>query len=135
MFNEKRKNTLLLKYGVDIPAKNKEIALKAARTANQITDLIHWFSKETIPCRGSYEVKVVQYFNQNKIDFNWQPQTFLMPDGKTYTPDCYLPDQDLWIEIKGYMRKDAESKWNWFRKEYPNSELWDKEKLLELKCL
>lgn len=133
----RRKKTNLLKYGVDHPSKNKEIALKGARTANQITILKHWLSREDIYCRGTYEVAVIEYFNKNQVDYNFQPQTFLMPSGHTYTPDIYLPDQDLWVEIKGTFRDwdsndDARRKWDWFHKEYSNSELWNKQKLKEL---
>jgi len=80
-------------------------------------------------------LKKFNYLNKNKIDFNWQPQVFLMPNDKTYTPDFYLPDQNLWIEIKGYFRKDALEKWEWFHKNYFNSELWNKEKLVKMKIL
>jgi len=44
-------------------------------------------------------------------------------------------EKKKWIEIKGYFRKDAKKKWNWFHKEYPNSELWDKNKLKEMGLL
>jgi len=30
----------------------------------------------------SHEKHVVEYFNINKIDYNWQVQTFILPDGK-----------------------------------------------------
>ena len=69
-----------------------------------------------------------------KIDFDWQIK-FKMPNEKTYFIDCYLKDSDTYIEIKGYFRKDAEEKWNWFHKEYPNSELWNQKKLEELGIL
>ena len=58
-----------------------------------------------------------------------------MPDGRTYTPDFYLPDLDKYIEIKGYFWGDAQEKWDWFHKEHKNSELWNKNKLKELKIL
>lgn len=132
---EKRKQTCLKNLGVEWPTQNKEVRLKCAKSANKIIELKHWFSNETISCQGSYEVKVVKFYNKNQIAFLWQPQTFTIPDGRTYTPDCYLPDQDLWIEIKGRWYDDALEKWEWFHKEYPNSELWDKNKLKQLGIL
>ena len=54
---------------------------------------------------------------------------------KTYRPDCYLPDEDLWIEIKGYFREIGKVKWSWFHNQHPNSELWNEEKLKELGVL
>jgi hypothetical protein len=125
--------TMLKLYGVENCSQNTEIRLRAAQSANKITTLKHWFSNEDIKCQGGWEVEVVKYFNKNHIDFNWQIQTFIMPNGRTYTPDCYLPDQDLWIEIKGFfMKSTSKEKWEWFHKENPNSELWNKEKLKEM---
>ena len=80
-------------------------------------------------CQGSWEKAVVEYFNKNKINFRWQPRSFLMPNGRKYYPDCYLFSTKKWIEIKGYFRKDAREKWEWFHKEKPNSELWNFKKL------
>ena len=106
--------------------------LKSAENSNQIVSFKHWKCSKDIKCRGTYEVAVIEHLNKNQIDYNFQPQTFLMPIGYTYTPDLYLPDQDLWVEIKGYFWGDAEEKWNWFHREYSNSELWNKQKLKDL---
>jgi hypothetical protein len=129
------RQTNLYKHGFNYPSQNKDIRLKAARSANKIVTLKHWFSGEDIYCQGGWETLVVEYFNKNCIDYNWQVQTFMLPDGRTYTPDCYLPEQDIWIEIKGWHRGDSEEKWNWFHKEYSNSEIWDKNKLREMNIL
>lgn len=122
---KKSMKTCLERYGADNAMKVPELAMKSAKKQNNSYTLRHWFSQEDIVCVGSWEKKVVEYFNNNRIDYLWHPQTFTMPDGHTYTPDCYLPDRDMWIEIKGYMRPDAEENWKWFQSEYPNSELWD----------
>lgn len=58
-----------------------------------------------------------------------------MPNGKTYRPDLFLINENKWIEIKGWMRKDAQEKWDWFLTIMPISELWNKEKLLSLNIL
>lgn len=131
----KAEDTNLLKYGVRNVSQNPEISLRAAKSMNYSVVLVHWFSCEEIICVGSYEKEIVEYFNKNQIDYLWQVQTFTMPDGKTYRPDIYLPEQDLWIEIKGYFRDDAEEKWNWFHKEHPNSELWNENKLKAMTIL
>ncbi|KKK48559.1 hypothetical protein LCGC14_3143890, partial [marine sediment metagenome] len=96
---EKIKQTCLKRYGVENPSQNPEIALKQAKAQNNSFTLMHWYSHEEIVCVASYEKKTVEYFNKNKIDYNWQVQTFLMPNGKTFRPDCYLPDENKWIEI------------------------------------
>ena len=132
---EKIKQVNIKKYGFPCSLQNPTIALKAAKSSNNSAILIHWFSNEEIICIASYEIAVVNYLNTNNIDYLWQVQTFTMLDNKTYRPDIYLPNEDKWIEIKGYFRDDAEEKWNWFHKEYQNSELWDKGKLKELGIL
>jgi hypothetical protein len=38
-------------------------------------------------------------------------------------------------EIKGYFRKGAKEKWDWFQSTVPNSELWNKEILKEMGIL
>ena len=129
---DKRIQTRIKKYGYPYLMQNKELALKSSKTKNEITILHNWKDNSEIACRGSYEVAVVNYLNNYRINFLWQPQTFILPDNKTYTPDLYLPDQNLWIEIKGYFYDDALEKWDWFHKEHTNSELWDKEKLKEM---
>jgi len=114
--------------------------IEKARNQTRSYILYHWKTGAEVVCVASYEKGVVEYFNKNKIDYNWQPKTFKMPPDKngkikTYRPDCYLPDEDKWIEIKGYFRKDAEEKWNWFHKEHQNSELWNKQRLKEMRLI
>ena len=67
----------------------------------------------------------------------FEPQVFkLTVDGKetTYLPDFYLPEFDLWIEIKGWFRPKAKRKYEKFKKVYSeiNIELFNECKLQEL---
>lgn len=126
---EKQRLTNIEKYGVDHPLKNKEISLKSAKNSNNVYVKYHWKTGQELVCQGSYESKVVDVLNAKKIDFEWQPKTFIMPNGKTYRPDLFLSNENKWIEIKGFMRKDAQIKWDWFHKNNPNSQLWDKKTL------
>jgi hypothetical protein len=148
-FRERVKATCLSKYGVDNPTKNKEIyqkvkdtikkrydvewsnqnlsiALKGAASSNKVIHLLHWKTNEDVVCIGSYEVKAVEYLNERKIDFIWQPMIFKLKSGKTYRPDLYLIKQNVYVEIKGFFRNDALEKWNEFKESYTNAELWDK---------
>lgn len=134
IIRNKIKDTCLLMYGVDNPTKNKEIRLKAAKSANKTTTVFHWKTNE-IQYMVGWDPNTATYFNENKEYYEYEPETFLMPDGRTYTPDFYLPDKDLWVEVKGYFYGDAKEKWEWFHAEHPNSELWDEKKLKELGIL
>jgi hypothetical protein len=138
---KKIKNTNLEKYGVEYPGQNKEIAMKQALSSNNSGTVLHWKTREELVWKGSYERTVLQYLNQNQIDFQWQPEVFKTPiltskDNKsTFRPDLFLTEENKWIEIKGFFRKDAEEKWNWFKSIYPTAELWDKKKLKQLGIL
>jgi hypothetical protein len=129
---KKKTETMLLKYGVKYPSQNKEIALRQAKSSNNSYVLYCWKTGEEIVCQGSWEKVVVEYLNQNQIDFQWQIP-FTTNKDKTYFVDLFLPKYDIYVEIKGYFRKDAEEKWNWFHGEYSNSELWRKNEVFNLR--
>lgn len=126
---EKSIQTNLKKYGVKRPAQNLDIARKCARSQTKSIKKTHWKTGKEVVCIASYEAAVVDYLNENKIDYKWQETIFSMPNGKCYIPDCYLVDENKWIEIKGYFRKDAKEKWEWFSSLFRNTELWDRDKL------
>jgi hypothetical protein len=131
---EKRKQTFMKNYGCENVSQNPQVAQKSARSQRNSTILKHWKTGQDVVCVASYEPKVVEYLNKNKIDYDWQIK-FDMPNGKKYFIDAYLKDRDIYIEVKGYMREKSKAKWDWFHKEHPNSELWDTQKLKELKIL
>jgi len=120
---ERFKQSCLEKYGVAHPMQNHEVALKNAKAQNNSFTTTHWKTGEEVVCQASYEKKVVEYLNENKIEYKWQHKTFTMPNGRTYRPDLYLiGKRKPWIEIKGYFRKDAREKWDWFHEQVkPNS--------------
>jgi hypothetical protein len=132
---EKKKLTTIKNYGVSNPLQNPEIALKQAKSSNLTVMRIHWKTGIELVCQGSYESSVVDYLNKIQADYLWQPKVFTLPSGKTYRPDLFLVNENKWIEIKGFMRKDAQEKWDWFQSAVPNSCLWDKKQLISLGIL
>jgi len=72
--------------------------------------------------RSSYETKFAYFLDLSRIKWLYEPKAFkLIVDRKetTYTPDFYLPDFACWIEIKGYWRADAKTKFEVFKEQYP----------------
>lgn len=138
---DKMRKTSLERFGVESISQNKEIALKIAKSQAHSTTKVHWKTGEELVCQASWEPKVVDYLNTNKIEYLWQPKVFVTPvltqggRNSTYRPDLFLINENKWIEIKGWFRDDAKLKWDWFQSEYPNSELWDKKKLKEMGIL
>lgn len=130
---KKRKNTLLKKYGVDNPSKKLEFSLKAARSMNSSSIALHWKTSEELVCVGSYEKIVVDYLNEKKINFDWQPAVFQLANDLTFRPDMYLPDYNMWVEIKGFSREDFKIKWQEFIKIQPNSVIWSAKEIKQIK--
>lgn len=120
------------------PARGRLNGIAASRFCTVVK---HWKSGEDIHCVGGYELAVVNWLNTNQIDFRWQ-LAFQTPQGRTYYVDLYVLDgtfADTYIEIKGtFERKGGhvgKEKWEWFHEKYKNSELWNRERLVELGIL
>lgn len=131
-YKDRSSKAVQKKYGVDNISQIPEIRLKAAKSARKIIEIIHWKTSEAVPCYGTWEYKVAEYFNNNKIDYEKEKKVFKLQDlNQTYTPDFYLPDQDLFIEVKGRVYDVWQKKWNSFQKLGLKAEIWDKKILKE----
>jgi len=59
--------------------------------------------------RSNYELLVALLFKKHNISYQYEP--FLLFEGKNrYVPDFYLPDKDLFVEVKGLWRNGAKKK-------------------------
>jgi len=138
------KKTNRNRYGVDFVAQVSDFSLKSAKNQGKIVEILNWKTGEKQSCQGGWEVAVVNYLNNKKIGYLWQPKVFPIPletmvtpkgNKTTYRPDLLLIEENKYIEVKGYFRDDAMQKWYWFHKTYPNSELWNEKKLKEMGIL
>jgi hypothetical protein len=50
--------------------------------------------------RSRLEARWAVLFNALGIDYVYEPECFILKNGLKYTPDFYLPNYDLYIEIK-----------------------------------
>lgn len=76
--------------------------------------------------RSSYEIKYAQYLDSNKILWMYETETFNL--GKTsYTPDFFLPSENKFVEIKGWMKPEDKKKIEMFLEQYP----WDLDVLMK----
>jgi len=67
--------------------------------------------------RSSYEIAFATWCDKNNIVWQYEPKTFDLGN-TTYTPDFYLPEFNLYIEIKGWWRDDAKIKFDLFKQMY-----------------
>jgi hypothetical protein len=56
---------------------------------------------QKIRCRSGYEVIYANWLINNNIDFEYEPQCFILGKNKRYTPDFYLIEEDKYVELKG----------------------------------
>ena len=76
---------------------------------------------------GSWELATCKFFDKNNYKWIRNTKRFDYIDGnnkkRTYCPDFYLIDLDVYIEVKGYTTELDKIKWS----QFPNKiEVWDK---------
>lgn len=85
---------------------NKEISSVNGSTIglNNFKNNYRWYfvkNGKKVFCRSGYEVIYANYLIKNNINFEYEPKCFKLDNGKRYTPDFHIIDNDKWIEIKG----------------------------------
>lgn len=73
--------------------------------------------------RSNWEANIARIYNAYKIHFEFEPKIFTFPikrGTKGYTPDFYLPAQDEWMEVKGYLDNKSKIKLKRFKRYYPD---------------
>jgi hypothetical protein len=73
--------------------------------------------------RSSWEIKYAKYLDVKNILWEYEPKAFeitLNDINCTYRPDFYLVNENKYVEIKGYWRADAKSKFDAFKEQYPD---------------
>ena len=73
--------------------------------------------------RSAAEANYARYLNFAKIKWEYEPREFMFDAIRrgcvSYTPDFYLPEEDKWIEFKGWLSKKDITKIRRFKKFYP----------------
>lgn len=84
--------------------------------------------------RSSWEIAFAYFLDLSGIKWFYEPKRFYFKDC-TYLPDFYLPEWDLYIEIKGWFHKNTKKRFNLFKKKYSNIKLLMKRDLQEIGIL
>lgn len=84
-----------------------------------------------ISVQGTWEKKFAEYLNRNKI--KWDRFSMPYDNHRRYTPDFYLPEYDVYIEVKGFMKERDINKMKKFLIDNPHCDirLFDSKKLLK----
>ena len=96
----------------------KPTSPKAARgkvgIRRDISKAIYFYSR--------LEANITRLFNYFGIKWKYQPETFDLKT-QTYTPDFYLPEYDIYIEVKNFLWRYSRIRDEKFRKLYPDINL------------
>jgi hypothetical protein len=69
-----------------------------------------------------WEANYARLLNYLKIKWTYEPKTFNL-GLQNYTPDFYLPSQDMYVEVKNFLWKYSKIRDENFRKLYPDIKL------------
>lgn len=72
--------------------------------------------------RSTWEANFAKWLDLSGIKWEYESKTFDLGD-TTYTPDFYLPEFGIWIEIKGWWREASKKKFIVFRRLYQNIDI------------
>lgn len=73
--------------------------------------------------RSRYELLVSEWMDAHGIRYQYEKYGFLIGDRGQYTPDFYLIDFGVFIEVKGKWGVGSQSKLLRFREQYPSVRL------------
>ena len=68
--------------------------------------------------RSSWEIKIAEWLDKQNWRWLYETKRFELKD-RTYCPDFYLPDLNVWWEIKGWFHERHQETIRQFRELYP----------------
>lgn len=82
-------------------------------TKNNIVGRVKNIEYNGVTLKGSWEVIVAKWFDENNIKWEHESKSFdyVWNGIRKYFPDFYLPDFDVYVEVKGYETERDLAKW------------------------
>lgn len=112
-FEEARKKSSIINSGKILSESHKE-KLRLANLGRALKHKKRVPYKNTI-MRSTWEVLTAKFLDAKGIKWQYEPKRFYFNDF-TYLPDFYLPESDIWVEVKGWMNKRSARQIEAFRK-------------------
>lgn len=77
--------------------------------------------KEATMFRSNWEITFAETLTELGIAYEYEPErVFFKAYKESYLCDFYLPEYDVWVEIKGFMDQRSAKRIKLFRKYYPD---------------
>ena len=77
----------------------------------------------SVTFRSTWEAAFAEDLDRENIKWEYEKHRFFLSNGKSYTPDFYLPESKTFIEVKGYWTESAKEKFKVFKKEFSQIKL------------
>jgi hypothetical protein len=87
-------------------------------TKNNVCGRVKLYEYNGIKLKGKWELRTAQWLDENKVKWENEsnPQPYYWNDNwHLYFPDFYIPDHNLYIEVKGYKTVRDDAKWSQFK--------------------
>ena len=76
--------------------------------------------------RSRLEARWAVFFDAAGFKYRYETEGFVLSDGTYYLPDFWLPEQRLWVEVKGDLDEESKRKIELFSEQldWKDSKLW-----------
>lgn len=76
--------------------------------------------------RSRLEARWAVFFDAAGFKYRYETEGFVLSDGTYYIPDFWLPEQRLWVEVKGDLDEESKRKIELFSEQldWKDSKLW-----------
>lgn len=74
---------------------------------------------QAILMRSSWEVLFARWLDGQGEPWRYEPKVFRLAGSTRYVPDFFLPDREIWVEVKGRLVEKAQHKIDLFRLQHP----------------
>ena len=74
--------------------------------------------------RSAFEINIAKSLANRDVPFEYEKHKFeYIPKVRTYTPDFYLPQTDIYVEVKGHLDKGDRVKMQLIKQQHPNLDI------------
>ena len=85
---------------------NRKTIPQTGRVHKQKDSIIRIEDETDMRYRSKFELELAKVLMRHKVKFQYESKKFLyIPKPRTYTPDFYIPETNIFIEAKGHLDK------------------------------
>ena len=102
--------------------KSRTVSLKKAKSAK--TNVSPARIMRSKKYRSNFELNIARLLSERKVPFEYENfKVTYIPKPRTYTPDFYLPETDVYVEAKGLLDKADRTKMLLVKQQHPDLDI------------